>query len=498
MRLSQLLAGVQGVRREAGGDPEVEGIAYHSARVEPGYLFCAVPGFRTDGHLYLREAAERGACALLVEEGRELPPGIGEGAAVVRAADTRLALALLSDRFWGHPSGKLHLVGITGTNGKTTTSFLVEAAAERAGLPAGLIGTVVYRIAGRELPVDRTTPESADLQEILASMAEAGCRVAAMEVSSHALALRRVDGCSFRVAVFTNLSQDHLDFHRDMEEYYRAKERLFLPRSQGGLQPEAAAVNVDDPYGKRLAAAVAGRVLTYGTAEDAELRGKLLVTGLKESRVAVRHRDWYAEGETALTGSFNLYNILAALAACLLLGLDAERCLRGILAHPGVPGRFQAVEEGQDFAVLVDYAHTPDSLRRVLEAAHEIAEGRVIAVFGCGGDRDRGKRPLMGEIAAVASDLLIVTSDNPRSEDPLAIIADIERGVKGAIGGGSYLVIPDRRRAIETAVEEARRGDVVLIAGKGHEKGQIFADRVLPFDDVEEAAGALRRRLARR
>lgn len=498
MRLSQLLAGAEEVRREAGGDPEVEGIAYHSARVKPGYLFCAVPGFRTDGHLYLREAVERGACALLVEEGREIPEGIGAKAAVVRAADARLALALLSDRFWGHPSGKLHLVGITGTNGKTTTSFLVEAAAERAGLPAGLIGTVVYRIAGRELPVDRTTPESADLQEILASMAEAGCRVAAMEVSSHALALRRVDGCSFRVGVFTNLSQDHLDFHRDMDEYYRAKERLFLPRSQGGLQAEAAAVNVDDPYGKRLAAAATGRVLTYGTSEEAELRGELLAMGLKESRVAVRHGEWAAEGETALTGSFNLYNILGALAACILLGLDAERCLQGILSHPGIPGRFQAVEEGQEFAVLVDYAHTPDSLRRVLEAAREIAEGRVIAVFGCGGDRDRGKRPLMGEIAAVASDLPIITSDNPRSEDPLAIISDIERGAKSAPGGVPYLVIPDRRRAIETAVGEARRGDVVVIAGKGHEKGQIFADRVLPFDDVEEAARALRRRMAKR
>ncbi|MBC7248179.1 MAG: UDP-N-acetylmuramoyl-L-alanyl-D-glutamate--2,6-diaminopimelate ligase [Actinobacteria bacterium] len=498
MRLSHLLEGLEGVRQETGGDPEVKGIAYHSARVKPGYLFCAVPGFRTDGHLYLQEALERGACALVVQAGKEIPPGAETRAAVVRAADTRLALALMSDRFWGHPSAGMHLVGITGTNGKTTTSFLVEAAAREAGLKAGLIGTVVYRSAGRELPVERTTPESADLQELLASMAGEGCSVVAMEVSSHALALRRVDGCRFRVGVFTNLSQDHLDFHRDMEEYFRAKERLFLPLSRGGLQAESAALNVDDPYGRRLAATATGRVLTYGTSRDAELRGELLAMGLKESRIAVRYRDWAAEGVTALTGSFNLYNILGALAACILLGLDAEKSMRGILSHPGVPGRFQAVEEGQDFAVLVDYAHTPDSLRRVLEAAREITEGRVIAVFGCGGDRDRGKRPLMGEIAVRIADLSIITSDNPRSEDPVAIIADIEEGARGARGGGTYRVIPDRRRAIESAVEEARRGDVVVIAGKGHEKGQIFADRVLPFDDVEEATRALRRRLMRR
>lgn len=498
MRLSLLLQGLEGMRLEGGGDPEVKGIAYHSARVRPGYLFCAVPGFRTDGHLYLQEALQRGACALVVQEGREAPPDAGARAAVVRATDTRLALALLSDRFWGHPSGKLDLVGVTGTNGKTTTSFLVEAAAREAGLKAGLIGTVVYRIAGRELPVERTTPESADLQEILASMADEGCGVVAMEVSSHALALRRVDGCRFKVGVFSNLSQDHLDFHRDMEDYFRAKERLFLPFSRGGLQAESAAVNVDDPYGRRLASEAAGSVLAYGTSQDAELRGELLAVGLKESRIAVRYRDWAAEGTTALTGPFNLYNILGALAACILLGLDAERCLRGILAHPGVPGRFQAVEEGQDFAVLVDYAHTPDSLRRVLEAAREIAGGRVIAVFGCGGDRDRGKRPLMGEIAVRIADLSILTSDNPRSEDPMAIIADIEEGARGVRSGGSYRVVPDRRRAIASAVEEARRGDVVVIAGKGHEKGQIFADRVVPFDDVEEAAKALRRRLAQK
>ncbi|MBN2027378.1 MAG: UDP-N-acetylmuramoyl-L-alanyl-D-glutamate--2,6-diaminopimelate ligase, partial [Actinobacteria bacterium] len=452
----------------------------------------------TDGHLYIKEALERGAAALVVEEGWERPAELLTHAAVVRTGNTRLAMALLSDRFWGHPSAQLALVGVTGTNGKTTTAHLVEAAAARAGMVSGLIGTVVYRVAGRELPVGRTTPESADLQEILAAMVEAGCEMASMEVSSHALSLHRVDACEFRVAVFTNLSQDHLDFHADMEDYYRAKERLFLPASLGGLEARAAVINVDDPSGRRLAESADGEVLTFGVDEEADLRGRLLDAGLKSSSVEVTYKGQRWQGTTALTGRFNLYNILAALGTCIMLGLDAASSLEGILSQRGVPGRFQAVEAGQEFAVLVDYAHTPDSLRRVLQAAREIAPGRVIAVFGCGGDRDRGKRPMMGEIAVREADLAFVTSDNPRSEDPLAIIADIEEGARSVGGGGTYTVIADRRRAIVAAVLEAEEYDVVVIAGKGHEKGQIFADRVVPFDDVEEAESALKKRMAKR
>jgi len=497
MRLSVLLAGLEVLRLEGWGDVEVAGIAYYSQRVKAGDLFVAVPGFKTDGHLYIKEALQRGAAALVVAEGWERPADMTADAIVVRAEDTRLAMALLSDRFWGHPSGRLKLVGVTGTNGKTTTTHLIEAAAARAGMVSGLIGTVVYRVAGRELPVGRTTPESADLQEILATMVDEGCEAASMEVSSHALALHRVEGCDFEVAVFTNLSQDHLDFHSDMDDYFRVKERLFLPRSQGGLEARAAAINVDDPCGRRLVERAAGRVLTFAVAEEADLRGELLGAGLTRSRVEVAYGGWRWEGSTALTGRFNLYNILASLGACILLGLDAESSLHGILSHPGVPGRFQAVEEGQDFAVLVDYAHTPDSLRRVLEAAREIARARVITVFGCGGDRDRGKRPMMGEIAVKTSDLVFITSDNPRSEEPLAIIADIEEGARTVSEGAPYTVVADRRAAIEAAVQEAGAGDVVVIAGKGHERGQIFADRVLPFDDVEEAGSALRKGISR-
>ncbi|MEW6552875.1 MAG: UDP-N-acetylmuramoyl-L-alanyl-D-glutamate--2,6-diaminopimelate ligase [Actinomycetota bacterium] len=497
MRLLELVEGLDMLRRE-GGDAEVTGIAYHSQRVRAGDLFVAVPGHVTDGHLYIKEALSRGAAALLVAEGWDGGDTVPAGFPLLRAGDTRLAMALLSDRFWGHPSGRLKLVGITGTNGKTTTAHLVEAAASRAGMVSGLIGTVVYRVAGRDLPVGRTTPESADLQEILAAMAGEGCEVASMEVSSHALALRRVDGCDFEVAVFTNLSQDHLDFHTDMEDYFRAKERLFLPRSRGGLEARAAVINADDPYGGRLAAVSTGRVLTYGTLPGAGLRGTLLEAGLKRSRVEVEYEGGRHVGETALTGRFNLYNILASMGTCIMLGMEAGPSLESILSQPGVAGRFQAVEEGQDFAVLVDYAHTPDSLRRVLEAARETTHARVIAVFGCGGDRDRGKRPLMGEIAVTAADAVFITSDNPRSEDPMAIIAEIEAGAKAVAAGSPYEVVADRRAAIAAAIAAAAAGDVVVIAGKGHEKGQIFADRVVPFDDVEEARVALRRRMRQR
>ena len=495
MRLSVLTKGLEDMRLEGRGEVEIKGISYDSRQVSPGDLFVAVEGFRTDGHLYLEEAGEKGAVAVVIEKGRDIPSSLAEKTEVVRTSNTRRALALLSDRFRGHPSGRLQLVGVTGTNGKTTTTHLVEAAMEEVGITSGLVGTVVYRIAGKELPVERTTPESADLQELLADMADAGCEVASMEVSSHALALERVTGCEFAVGVFTNLSQDHLDFHADMEDYFKTKTRLFLPPEEDGLGAKASAINVDDPYGRRLVDMVTGRVLTYGRERGVDLQGELVQAGLKRSRIAVTYEGRRMEGETALTGSFNLYNIIAAMSASLLLEVDVEEALAGILSYPGVPGRFEAVDEGQDFALLVDYAHTPDSLRRVLEAAREISPGRVLALFGCGGDRDRGKRPIMGEIGVSLSDKAFITSDNPRSEDPLEIIEMIEEGARSASSGGDYEIIPDRHEAIEAAIGEARAGDVVVIAGKGHERGQIFSDRVIPFDDREEARSALRRRM---
>lgn len=496
MRLLDLISGLEGLHLVRDGNEDIGGLAYHSQRVSPGDLFVAIEGYETDGHLYISEAVERGAVAIVAGEGREIPEGLGK-IALVRAADTRLALALMSDRFWGHPSGKLKLIGVTGTNGKTTTTHLVEAALSQAGIACGVIGTVVYRIAGRELPVARTTPESADLQEILATMVSEGCAAASIEVSSHALALRRVDGCDFEVGVFTNLSHDHLDFHPSMENYFEEKQRLFLPRDQGGLGAHSAAINIDDPYGKLVVRAHEGDHLAYGWGEEADLRGTLIEGGLKRSLIGVSLGDWRRQEYTMLTGDFNLYNILAALATSILLGLDADAAFDAIISHPGIPGRFQSVEEGQDFALLIDYAHTPDSLRRVLEAARGITQGRVIAVFGCGGDRDRGKRPLMGAIGVRLADLAIITSDNPRSEDPLAIMREVEEGARSTSGRAAYIMESDRRSAIDAAVREASRGDVVVIAGKGHEKYQLLADRKIPFDDEQEARSALRRRLCR-
>ena len=479
------------------GDPRVlvSGLAYHSAQVRQGYLFVAIEGFVRDGHDFITEAIQRGASALLVREGREPSPAVAGGVPVVSAADTRLALALLSDRFFEHPSGLLQLVGVTGTNGKTTTAFLVERMAAAQGLTTGLLGTVTYRVGEREYPVGRTTPESLDLQRLLREMADSGCRVVAMEVSSHSLALKRVDGCEFRAAVFTNLTRDHLDFHRDMEDYFSAKARLFLPRERGGMAPKASVINGDDPWGRRLAGMAGSEVLLYGQDEGAKLRGRVLDSDPGGLRVEVEWEGWKARGRTRMAGSFNLYNLMAALGVAAVLGWDLEKAFQAALDFPGVEGRFQKVEEGQDFAVLVDYAHTPDSLRKALEACREMAAGRVLVVFGCGGDRDRGKRPEMGRIAVEGSDLAIITSDNPRGEDPMAIISDILEGVQKVDSGGEYWVVPDRREAIRRAIAEAVGGDVVLIAGKGHERTQIFADRVVPFDDVEEASWALRERL---
>jgi len=492
MRLEELEAAMPGVRRLWGSGADITGIAYHSSRVTPGGLFAAVPGFVTDGHRFIGEALERGARALLLQDPGRLPEGVPEDVAVLQAEDVRAALALASDRFFGHPSGRMKLVGVTGTNGKTTTAFLLESIFREAGMGAGLLGTVSYRVNGREMPVSRTTPEAPDLQCMLARMADEGVEAAAMEVSSHALDLHRVDGCEFAAAVFTNLSQDHLDWHGNMESYYLSKRRLFLPPAGSGLTTGAAAVNLDDPYGRRLQEEMGGKAFTYGAKGRCDLTGRILELGLKGIRVEMAHEGRKVDFRAGLAGAFNLYNMLAAASAALLLGLDLEEAVEGIRACPGVPGRFQLVEEGQDFAVVVDYAHTPDSLAQAIRAAREVSRGRVITVFGCGGDRDRAKRPLMGRHAAELSDHTLVTSDNPRSEDPLAIMAEIEAGIREAKEGASYESVEDRREAIRRALRMAGPGDVVLIAGKGHEQGQVFADRTVPFDDYQVASEILR------
>jgi UDP-N-acetylmuramoyl-L-alanyl-D-glutamate--2,6-diaminopimelate ligase len=452
---------------------EIRDLAYDARHVEPGTLFFCVPGSRADGHDFAPQAVEAGAVALVVERALELQvPQL-----VVDSA--RTAMPVAADEFFGRPTEHLEVAGVTGTNGKTTTAFLLYAILAAAGRRPGLLGTIESRVGGERRPAIRTTPEAIDLQRAFREMLDAGDRSAAVEATSHGSALGRLERVRFSALVFTNLTQDHLDFHGTLEEYFDAKRRLFTE-----ARPPAA-VNVGDAHGRRLAEELRGRqeLLTFGLVEDAELRAGELELGPR----GARFQTGGIELETRLRGRFNVENVLGAVAAARLLGIDDDAIAYGVRELRGVPGRFEAVDEGQPFAVLVDYAHTPDSLENVLRTARDLAQNRVICVFGCGGDRDRGKRPLMGRIATDLADVAIVTSDNPRSEEPDAIIAEILAGAGGAE------VEPDRREAIARAVEAADDGDVVVIAGKGHEQGQQFADRTIPFDDREVAREALRR-----
>jgi UDP-N-acetylmuramoyl-L-alanyl-D-glutamate--2,6-diaminopimelate ligase len=442
-------------------DAVVHDLAYDARAARSGSLFFCVPGHRADGHDFAPEAVANGAVALVVERRLDLP------VPQVVVADSRAAMAVAADEFFGRPTQELEVAGVTGTAGKTTTAFLLYAVLAAAGRRPALLGTIETRVDGERRAATRTTAEAIDLQRLFREMLDVGDRSCAMEATSHGSALRRLDRVRFRVLVFTNLDQDHLDFHNDMEDYFQAKRRLFV-----GDDPPAAAVNMGNAYGRRLADELRDRgtpLLTFGLGDDAEIRPG--TTSI----------------HTRLQGRFNLENVLGTVAAGRLLGIDDEAIARGIANVAGVPGRFQPVDEGQDFTVIVDYSHKPGALETVLRTARELATGRLICVFGCGGDRDRGKRPLMGRIASELADVAIVTSDNPRSEDPLAIIDEILAGMDG-----EETVEPDRARAIELAVELAAPGDVVVIAGKGHERGQEIAGVVLPFDDAEVAGEALR------
>ncbi len=484
----------------AAGDPGVEitGLAYDSRSVRPGDLFFCVRGLHSDGHEFAADAVGRGAAALVLER----PLGLGVPEVLVGSA--RAAMAPLAARFHGFPSRELRVVGVTGTNGKTTTAYLVRALLEASGQQCGLLGTVKSVVGGRERPVQRTTPEAIELQADLRAMLEGGDRACAMEVSSHALELGRTDAIQFAAAVFTNISRDHLDFHGDMEEYFQAKRRLFVPLD-GSEPPAISVVNVGDAYGRRLAAEIDG-VRTFALDGPGDYSATDVRCAFDGCRFTLRTPAGERRVHLPMPGRFNVANALAALAAAHALGGELDLLVDSLERGVRVPGRFEPVDEGQEFAVLVDYAHTPDSLENVLRAARELAgspqggEGRVICVFGAGGDRDRGKRPLMGEIAARLADVVVVTSDNPRSEDPGRIIAEIMSGMhrvgqgRGATGGDPphVLALADRHAAIAEAVACGRRGDVLVIAGKGHEQGQELADsRKVPFDDVTVAREAL-------
>jgi UDP-N-acetylmuramoyl-L-alanyl-D-glutamate--2,6-diaminopimelate ligase len=455
---------------------EVTALAYDNRAVAPGTVFFCVPGFTRDGHDFAPDAIDRGAVALVVE--RPLGLGVPE----VLVDDVRAAMAPAAARLNGDPTARLQTIGITGTNGKTTTAFLLRGLLEAAGRRTGLLGTVTSVIGGAEQPVERTTPEAIDLQATFARMLEAGDEACAMEVSSHALELGRASAIHWAAAIFTNLTQDHLDFHPTMEDYFAAKRRLF------DAGPAVSVINVDDGYGARLAGDIPGALTIGIDSEAAQLRA----TDVEFDASGSTFRAGGLDLRVPLPGRFNVLNALGAVAVARALGVPDDVIVAALPQVGRVPGRFEPVDEGQDFAVLVDYAHTPDSLENVLLAARPLAQGgRVLCVFGCGGDRDRGKRPQMGAIAAELADVVVVTSDNPRSEDPAAIIAEILAGA-----GSGVEAIADRREAIGHAVSLARPGDVLLIAGKGHEQGQEFeGGRMIPFDDVTVAREALRARL---
>jgi UDP-N-acetylmuramoyl-L-alanyl-D-glutamate--2,6-diaminopimelate ligase len=476
----------------------VSNVTHDSRAVSRGSIFVAIRGHRTDGVAFAADAIARGALAVVAET----PAPAGVAGLWIQTTNARMALAELSHVVYGRPSEALTLVGVTGTNGKTTTTYLLTAVFDAAGFPSGRLGTVSFRVGpdpSDERDASHTTPEAPEIQRLLRDMVARGCKACAIEVSSHALALHRVAYLQFRAAVFTNLTRDHLDFHGDMQEYFAAKRRLFDMLPAGA----PAIINIDDPRGAEL---VAGRspVLTFGIARDADVRATAVHSSLEGLAFDVDSPAGRLTIRSPLVGRPNAYNILGTVAAAIGLGLPASAIERGIAALERVPGRFQVVSGGTDTVrVVVDYAHTDDALRNLLETARPLAEGRLVTVFGCGGDRDRTKRPLMGAVAARLSDFVVLTSDNPRSENPTRIIDEITRGLAptpepGAPKrpGPAYVVNPDRRSAIEFAIRTAQPGDLVLIAGKGHEKYQVLGDRALPFDDVEIARAALEQRRA--
>lgn len=537
MKLGDLITVLPSATLVGDGNTEISGIVYDSRRATHGDLFVCIRGFRQDGHDFIDDALVRGAAAIAVQDEallkdlveKNLKKGIsrkdqeeargkepvssgrkqataggsknsredpGKQVPVVHVADTRQALGLLSAHFYGYPSRHLRLIGVTGTNGKTTTTYLIKALLEAAGYKVGLIGTIQNLIGDTPLKTERTTPESVDLQRLFRQMMEAGCQYAVMEVSSHAIALKRTVGSEFDVGVFTNITQDHLDFHPSFAAYLQTKTRFFAELGVEGVKARKLVVlNQDDAHSRFIQGQTRVPVVTYGMKSGATYRAQ----GLVIRPNGLSYRLFYPRGEVdvnlSLAGArFNVYNSLAALAVCLQEGVPLGRAVEALSRVTGIPGRLETVDQGQPFTVLVDYAHTPDSLENVLHTIADFTRGKRIVVFGCGGDRDKSKRPLMGEIAGRLADMVIITSDNPRSEDPAAICRDIEVGLKRTIGNKPYEVIVDRKEAIRRAINQGEPGDVILIAGKGHETYQIFRDKTIHFDDREEAAQALKER----
>jgi len=482
MTLRELLEGVPALALTGGTNVEVGGIAYDSRAVRPGDLFAALRGTRLDGFAFVPEAVGRGAAAVLSDRPR--PENIE--VAWVQVFNPREALAFLAANLYGHPARKMKVVGITGTKGKTTTSFILESVLQAAGFTTAVLGTINYRGPGFAREAARTTPEAPDLQRMLADLLGRGVTHCVMEVSSHALDLKRVWGVSFDVAVFLNLSGEHLDYHHTMEEYFEAKKKLFSLNAK----KRTAVVNEDDSWGRKLIAELPMNTITFGFEPSALVRAERFRTNGAGIEASVRFPGGQTTITSALSGKHNLSNVLAAFAVALALNVPPQAVKAGIAAVKGIPGRFEKVENGLGFGVYVDYAHTDASLRSLLEMTREMKPGRIILVFGAGGDRDRTKRPRMGEVAGQLADWTILTSDNPRSEDPRSILREIEQGFLLA-NSKKYEIVPDRREAIARALAFAKKGDIVLIAGKGHETYQEIGTAVLPFSDVEVAAEIL-------
>ncbi len=462
----------------------IAGLEYDSRRVQPGFLFFAFPGSRADGRQFARDAVERGAAAVASES----PAPEGFAAPWIGVEHGRRALALAARNFYRRPDERIALTGITGTNGKTTTSYLIDSILRAAGRTTALIGTIEYHLAGRVLPAVNTTPESLDLHRLLAELEAAGGTHATLEVSSHALALGRVYGMHFHTAIFTNLTRDHLDFHQTMEDYFAAKAALFA--GAGAAPPAWAALNRDDQWCRRVAIPPGCEALWYGLGQGATVRARHISSGLQGLHFEVQWGKARFTVDSPLLGRINVYNALAACCAGISYGFAPETIAAGIAGRRAVPGRFERIDEGQPFGVVVDYAHTDDALRNTIAVARGLGPKRIITLFGCGGDRDRAKRPLMGQAAAESSDLVFLTSDNPRSEDPLAIMNDALVGIRRT--DVPLVVEPDRATAIARAIKEARPGDIVILAGKGHETYQVLKDKTIHFDDREVARGVLR------
>ena len=488
MQLRQLVQNLPAATTVDGPlDREVAGITYDSRRVTPGMVFVAIPGQHVDGHEFIGTAVERGASAVICERSKLIPGRITK----IQVADVREAMACAARTYYQHPSSKLKVIGVTGTNGKTTVAFMIKAILEAADIKTGLMGTVRYEIGDRVIPAQRTTPESIEVQQMMAQMLKADCQACVMEVSSHALDQKRVHGVEFDVGIFTNLTRDHLDYHGTMENYFTAKKKLFASLEQGS-KSATSVINIDDTYGARLADEVQGVEvqLTYGFEEKSRLRATKIELSAEGSRFVVEASERKFAVRLPLIGRHNIYNALAAIGACLALKIDVVKIQAALNALPPVSGRLEMVSAGQPFGVFVDYAHTDDALKNVLTTLRETTKGRVLLAFGCGGSRDTGKRAKMGRIAAELADFTLITSDNPRREEPVKIAAQIEEGYK-AVRSDAYEIELDRARAIQQIIAKAQPGDSVLIAGKGHETYQEFEDTVVPFDDRIHALEAL-------